>query len=226
MEIFNTSDLDAHYLKVLVYGNPKVGKTTLVKTLPNPIVLSAEAGLLSLKGEDVEFIKIKKYSDMEDGYRYIKDNMDKYDWVVIDSISDVAETVLADMKDQYKDGRQAYGETNDIVLQMIKAYRNLDINIYFSAKMEKSQDASTGGMIFAPSMPGRKMTQDLPYLFDEVFVLHNFKDENGKTQRAFQTSGDNKYIAGDRSGQLDMAEPADLSVIYNKIFNNLKGEKS
>ena len=40
-------------VKLLVYGQAGAGKTSLIPTLPNPIVLSAEAGLLSIAGADV-----------------------------------------------------------------------------------------------------------------------------------------------------------------------------
>ena len=36
-------------IKVLVYGGAGVGKTVLTATLPNPVLISAESGSLSLR---------------------------------------------------------------------------------------------------------------------------------------------------------------------------------
>ena len=94
-----------------------------------------------------------------------------------------------------------------------------------TAKMDKAKDEITGGMIFAPLGVGAKLTQALPYFFDEVFMLHAWKDEEGNFQNGFQTQKCSQYEAKDRSGCLSFSEPANLQLIYNKIFNKKEGEK-
>jgi len=49
IKLKSTGSLSANGVKMLVYGAAGSGKTTLVKTLPNVIVLSAEGGLLSIQ---------------------------------------------------------------------------------------------------------------------------------------------------------------------------------
>ena len=66
-------------------------------------------------------------------------------------------------------------------------------------------------------MPGNKLAQQIPYLVDEVFALRVEKDEEGKPQRALMCDSDNLWLAKDRSGKLDMWEPADLGAIIAKI---------
>ena len=44
----NTGKATADAIKLLVYGAAGVGKTSLIPTMPKPIILSAEAGLLAL----------------------------------------------------------------------------------------------------------------------------------------------------------------------------------
>ena len=50
-----------------------------------------------------------------------------------------------------------------------------------SAKLEKSQD-EMGRVFYAPSMPGNKTGQQLPYFFDEVLALRVEKDADGNPQ--------------------------------------------
>ena len=45
-----TATIESSGVKVLVYGQAGSGKTTLIRTAPAPLILSAEAGLLSLAG--------------------------------------------------------------------------------------------------------------------------------------------------------------------------------
>ena len=59
-----TSGLSANGVKVLVYGQAGAGKTTLIKTLPNVVVLSAEGGLLSIQDADLPYLEITSMADL------------------------------------------------------------------------------------------------------------------------------------------------------------------
>ena len=47
IQLKNTGDIHTNGLNVLVYGAAGAGKTSLIKTLPNPVALSAEGGYQS-----------------------------------------------------------------------------------------------------------------------------------------------------------------------------------
>ena len=47
----STNTVSARNLKLLVYGQAGAGKTSLIPTLPKPVILSAEGGLLSIVAE-------------------------------------------------------------------------------------------------------------------------------------------------------------------------------
>jgi hypothetical protein len=47
-----------------------------------------------------------------------------------------------------------------------------------SAKLEKSTD-EMGKMLYNPGMPGKSLTQGLPYFFDEVLALRVERDAEG-----------------------------------------------
>ena len=49
IQLKNTAQVSVQGLKVLVYGHAGAGKTTLAASMPNPIIISAEGGLLSIK---------------------------------------------------------------------------------------------------------------------------------------------------------------------------------
>ena len=48
----NTNTVSASSIKMLVYGQAGSGKTSLIPTMPKPVILSAEGGLLSIAGSD------------------------------------------------------------------------------------------------------------------------------------------------------------------------------
>jgi len=208
-------------LKVLVYGESGAGKTRLITTTGEPtVVISAEAGLLSIRDSDVSVIEVGSIDDVKEAWSFLaSDEGAHFKWVCLDSISEIAEVVLADEKRNEKDPRRAYGVMAEQMIELVKAFRDLPgRNVYVSAKLDKIKDELSGGLMYGPSAPGAQLGKALPYLFDEVFMLRVERDAEGNLTRWVQTQGDNQRIAKDRSGALEMFETPDLAAIVTKIF--------
>lgn len=219
IQLRSTKGLHSSGVKLLVYGAAGAGKTSLIKTLPNPVVLSAEGGLLSIADADLPFIDIGNMDQLKEAYEWVmqSDEAKQFDSIALDSISEIAEVVLSSEKKKTKDPRQAYGALQDIMGDLIREFRDIpEKHVYFSAKLEKSQD-EMGRILYAPSMPGNKLGQSLPFFFDEVLALRVEKDADGETQRALMCDSDGLWVAKDRSGKLDQWEAPDLGAIIRKI---------
>lgn len=220
INIKKTSGLAAGQgVKILVYGQAGSGKTTLIKTLPQPIVLSAEGGLLSLQSADLPYIEITSIEDLRESYAWLTKSAEakQYLSIALDSISEIAEVVLAREKTIAKDPRQAYGAMQDSMTEIIRGFRDLaGLNVLMTAKLEKSND-ELGKNLYGPAMPGNKVGQSLPYFFDEVLALRIEKDGDGATQRGLMCDGDGSWLAKDRSGKLAIWESADLGAVIKKI---------
>jgi len=214
-------------VKVLVYGNTGTGKTRLCATAPTPLILSAESGLLALRkviketGVDIHVIVIRCIQDLYDAYNQCltQEYRGYYKTICLDSISEIAEAVLAAELPNHKDPRKAYGEMQTTMTNVIRMFRDLEgYNVYFSAKQAMVVDESTGGSVLGVSMPGRQLGPAIPYFFDEVFYSYTGRTPEGQPFFAMQTTGDNRVTAKDRSGMLDLAEQPDLTNIFNKIL--------
>jgi phage nucleotide-binding protein len=215
----STKGLHANGVKLLVYGNAGSGKTSLIPTLPNPVVFSAEGGLLSIADADVSFVEVSSYDTLMEAYRWVTeaDEAKHFESIALDSISEIAEVVLNHEKKIAKDPRQAYGAMQEQMSDIIRAFRDIpNKHVYFTAKCEKATD-ETGRILYAPSMPGNKTGQQLPYFFDEVLALRVEKDAEGVAQRALMCDSDGIWQAKDRSGKLGAWEAPDLGAIINKI---------
>jgi phage nucleotide-binding protein len=218
ISVKNTGGLSANGVKMLVYGQAGAGKTSLIPSLPDPIVLSAEGGLLSIQDANLPFIEITCMDDLKEAFEWMSSTeATKYKSVALDSISEIAEVVLNHEKKIAKDPRQAYGAMQEQMADIIRAFRDLPgRHVYMSAKLEKSTD-EMGRILYAPSMPGNKTGQSLPYFFDEVLALRVEKDADGNTQRAIMCDSDGLWLAKDRSGKLGAWEAPDLGEIIAKI---------
>ena len=215
----STKGLHANGVKLLVYGNAGAGKTSLIPTLPTPVVFSAEGGLLSIADADVPFVEVSSYDTLMEAYKWVteSDEAKHFESIALDSISEIAEVVLNHEKKIAKDPRQAYGAMQEQMSDIIRAFRDIpNKHVYFTAKCEKATD-ETGRILYAPSMPGNKTGQQLPYFFDEVLALRVEKDQEGIAQRALMCDSDGIWQAKDRSGKLDTWEAPDLGAIIRKI---------
>lgn len=222
MKIMSTYGIGAkNGVKMLVYGKAGRGKTTLCATAPNPIVFSAESGLLALSNYQVAYAEIRTIKDLQDAFNWAQSSAEarQFQTLCLDSLSEIAEVVLSNAKGQVKDPRQAYGELIEKMSMTIREFRDLPgYHVYMSAKQEMVKDDATGVALNMPSMPGNKLGQSLPYFFDEVFQLDIGKDPaTQQTYRYLRTQPDFQNDAKDRSGRLDPIEYPDLGNIIKKI---------
>jgi len=219
IQLKSTRNVAVNGVKLLVYGQAGAGKTTLIRTLPDPIVLSAEAGLLSLRDSDIPYIEISDMATLREAYDWLanSDEAKQFRSVALDSISEIGEVVLSAEKKKSGDPRQAYGAMQDQMADVIRSFRDLPgRHVYMSAKAEKAQD-DQGHILQSPGMPGNKAAQSLPFYFDEVLALRVHRTEDNQTQRALMCHSDGVWQAKDRSGKLDFWEAPDLGAIINKI---------
>lgn len=213
--------LENNGLKILIHGQAGSGKTVFCATSgASTLIISAESGLLSI-AEAPDYIQttvVNTIFELEQVYEYLEDNIEKFDWVCLDSISEIAEVLLADEKKNSKDPRQAYGNLSDRMLSIMRGFRDLkNINVVFTCKQQRQLDPDTNITRFIPMLPGQALTNNIGYLFDEVFVLRVEKDDEGEDYRTVQTGRDRNYEAKDRSGVLEMFEKPNLKYISEKI---------
>ena len=224
-----TTNKSSKYVKALCYGDAGVGKTVLCSTAPNPVIISAEKGLLSLAHLDIPVIEVKSLSDVQDAYEFVTESKEaeQFETICLDSITDVAEVMLNQYKKEDKDPRKSYGRLADDMTYLIRSFRDIEnFNVYFSAKMIRIEDEYTGISTFRPGMPGKALVNGLPFFFDEVLALKIGEGEDKSTFRYLQTESDLQYTAKDRSGKLDNIERPDLTYIFDKVLGKEKLRKS
>lgn len=216
-------------IKICVYSPAGNGKTVLTATAnAYTIILSAEAGLLSLKQAPdhvkckIGIMIIKTMKDMWDAFNWLSTEK-RCEWLMLDSISEIAEVVLGVKMEGVKDPRKAYGDMAADMMALIRALRDIPFyHVMMTAKQTRMKDDYTGITSYVPMLPGKILTNQLAYMFDEMFALQVLPDPTDPTKlvRVLQTGRDVSYEAKDRSGMLDHFEPANLEHIANKILGN------
>lgn len=220
IKIKSTKDVTTNGIKCVLYGSSGSGKTVMSSTAPNPIIISAEKGLLSLADKDIDYIEVKDVKSIGDAYKHCVSS--DYDTIVLDSLSEITVTALSEFKRNMIaesatgkiDARQAYGKVAESIGTMIRNFRDIEgKNVILIAKERRYENEDNGLITFEPYMPGKVLPFDLPYLVDEVFCLQ----VNKSGERYIQTSQSRTRPCKDRSGKLDEMEEPNFTDIFNKI---------
>lgn len=230
MKVRNTKDIEDNFLKALFYGPSGSGKTSLVKGITKiykTLIISAESGLLSVAGLDCDVIDITtddsgaliedkkaRLQRLADIYsNLLKDK--RYELIFIDSLSELSQTMVEALQKEMPDRKDSlvlWGENLKRMRALIKAFRDLKKHVIMTCLSDVEKD-ETGKRYLTIDMAG-KISKEAPAMFDLVAYLN--VDAEGK--RTLITQPSESKIAKDRSGLLDPIEPADLSVIMQKIF--------
>lgn len=222
--------IGANGLKMLVHSQAGAGKTMLSATTGVPtLIISAEAGLLSIQGAP-DYIKttvVESIDDMNNVHRYLSTQPHPYEWVQIDSISEIAEVCLSKELGKNPDPRKSYPAFQDEMGKVIRKFRDLrGINVMMTCKQVRKEDQDSGITRYSPMMPGNKLGAAIPYWFDLVLALRVERDDDKKVVRFLQTFQDLKFEAKDRSGVLEPYEPPNLQKILAKVKAKLDKTKS
>ena len=232
IKIQNTADIEFVGVKCIIYGGAGVGKTRTIATAPSPIIISAEEGLLSLMEVEIPYIEVKTLQDLDDAYNMLKkDAGQTYKTIGLDSLSEIAETLIAQELPKHKDGRQAYAALAQAMIPMLKKFRDLkDVNTVFSCKKIDVKDEETGTVTTELMLPGNVLSNQVPYIVDELFYM----DVDRKGIPFLQVKPSRKVFAKDRSGALDPAgvfakdasSVPDMTAIFKAIADKIAKSKT
>lgn len=210
--------------KCLIYGAAGSGKTNFGGTAPNPFIISAEGGMMTLRNKDIPVTEVSTIADVEKALEWCRTKAAGYgiQSIVLDSISEIAEKCLSNEKAKTRDPRAAFGEMATHIIDLVKDFRDLyGFHVIVIAKQRVGKDPVTGVEKAGPTAPGQQIGPALPYLFDFVFHAYTDKDPTtGDTYHAIRTKAAFNAEAKDRSGVLDEVEYPDFTHLLTKIGNH------
>lgn len=236
IEIRRTGSVDyGRYLKVLICGNPGVGKTLISSTFPNPLYASAEGGLMSIADRGIPYIDIRT----SDALLSIKTTLDQspdvrekmfgfpVDTLVVDTIDEIQRILIRERIVETKKESlqlQDWGWLGEQMQALIRGLRNLEMNVVLTCHLKETTDAETGKVFFKPQMQGA-MGDQLPAFVDLALLLRSQSvvqivegEARRSTVRVLQTYQDAQHTwIKDRSGKL----PPEMSVDFHTDYKRL-----
>lgn len=211
-------------VKMMVYGDPGVGKTPVLNTAPRPVLCACEPGLRSMANSSIptwEAYTLQRMSEFFD-WLFGSHEARAFDTVGVDSVSQYAEIALAHAmhSSRNRDPRSWYGDmSKEVFDKMSGLYFLQQKHVYLIAKKQQMEEGTANRLRARPYFPGKELHVKVPHLYDEI--LHMEKTlwvQDGKYYPVFRTQPNDAVLARDRSGKLAELEGADLSALISKAM--------
>jgi len=229
-----------------VVGKPGVGKTSLIKTIygyefdernrkwnktnksdERVCILSADRDNVALddlyddSDISVEGFQINSFKDFTEIYNFFlhsDEAKEKYNWIFIDSGTEIAEYCDNVMKEKYESNNyKRWDMFYQAFIDTLRNFKNMEpYNVVITFLEEVDKDINNIRYIDV-LVPGNKVGPKIRAMFDELFYMVNIKDADGINKTGCLTHPYNEYPAKDHSGKLDLWEEPNLLKIRNKI---------
>ena len=225
MELTYTNAPENKPKYLLVYGFSGLGKTTLAKTLPHDevLILDSEGGLSVLSDVNIASHALKRvpeekrFAKLQEFLKEIQkpELKAKFKYIFVDSLTELTQNIEKYLKLELKlDGFKFWGEYTNIIVDLVKFFRDLDhYTVIFTALEERIDDEAEGTYCYGPSIGGKKAKSFLMPNFDIVMRMLMAPDGS----RKLVTKPTPKTQAKDRSGVLLELEEPNLATILEKV---------
>ena len=188
-------------VNILLYGGAGVGKTVSLSGLPSPLIVSVEGGLLGLSSDDVPYVEVRSSVDLIEIGRWLRESVEarEYESVGLDSLSEVCDLVFEECRRQVGvKPAVLYPELRRRVLPLLSSFRSLPYHFVATAH-ELLREVGDVGVVYAPSVVGSRLTDDMPYVFDMVL---RYVHGSGGRQLLCSGAVTPPSIVKDRTGRL------------------------
>lgn len=188
-------------MSVLVYGQPKIGKTRFASGMPQPLFLACEPGGCDFVSGDV--IDIASLSELVQVAGELAQGASaQYKTVVIDGVTWVANQAAVLAAKGQKDGRRGYQQVTEQLSQALSGLLSAGLGVVATGHSRSLVvDESTGKIETRPDV-NEALADDLAGLFSFVFYAHLSKEGNAVALTKPIDTDRRRVVAGDRSGVL------------------------
>ena len=218
------------------------GMSIPVRTFADAIDVACLVGGINPAADPNSFFSEGHYQHLSQTYADLLGMIAAKRIIFVDSITDLTRQAMAWAKTQPQavsektgkpDSRGAYGLLAREVIGLLKHLQHAPgKTVIFVGILEKVVD-EFNRTTWQPQMEGGKAARELPGIVDQVLTLSLFASEGDEWRHDPETAQTRRLVcqsgnpfglpAKDRSGRLDLTEPADLGALLSKINSATKG---
>lgn len=166
-------------VKMMIYGQAGMGKTTLALSAPKPLLLDFDNGVKRVNNAqlaDVGIVPIKNWQEVQ---QVLRENLSDYDTIVVDTIGKMMDFIIA-----YRCGFgtpriQDWSTINNDFQQFVRTLNDLNKNIIFVAHRDVQTDGNS--RVFVPALRPKNYNSIVTEL--DLLGYVQMRNENGYQKR-------------------------------------------
>jgi hypothetical protein len=240
IDIFSVQEAE-DFVNLLIYADSGTGKTVLagssdaVPEMSPVLFVDGEGGTFSLRAfyPNCKVVRVKSWREMQELYNALRRGDHPYKTIVLDSLTEFQKFSMNEImrevveKDPDRDPEvpsvREWGKSGEQIRRLVRGFRDLPMNVIFTALVLDDKNQKTGKTVYRPSLPG-KLAKEIPGYVDLCLYMYK-KDipnpnEEGKTlnARLLLSSATEEYVCKDRSNNLPpvLVEPT-MRDIYDAV---------
>jgi hypothetical protein len=236
--------VDDRKLHILCYGHPKSGKTTFMGTFPGLVVIDADNGLVTLRGQKIfGFVPQKGEQNFKDVMDFLLDiKLKRNDFapggplgyevqtVGLDTITRLSELIKIDTMlhpikgatadiNYVKADYDIWGFTQARLGSIVDLLNSLPLHTVVNAWVTLIEDDTTGTKMGLPKTEG-KYREVMAGRFDEVY--YSYAQAGNPTKYYIRTTPYSYYIGGSRLGLPPQIENPSFALLQEALKKGSK----
>ncbi|KPK91446.1 MAG: hypothetical protein AMJ88_13625 [Anaerolineae bacterium SM23_ 63] len=212
-------------IKMVLYGDPGLGKTRLLVTAPKPLIFEFDPeGELSIADSGVPFFKIQSMNELRRAWNWMWRNKETFQTVGIDSLTNLQRIGIDELVDpsELDVGQRNWGHSFRQMRSLIMGLTSMQKHVVFICSERLRDDKLTELKIAVPNVTPSVATllNDHCRVIGRITVRRERIEEGIKLvpQITFYNSG--RFWGKDTSGRLPhtiKGDQVNLTWIFNQI---------
>lgn len=166
-------------VKMMIYGQAGMGKTTVALSTPKPLLLDFDNGVKRVNMAHLDGVDIVQVSKWDDIAELLRDDLSTYQTIICDTIGKMMDFII-----NYKCGLrqpriQDWGAINMEFQNFIRSISSLQKNIVFVAHRDTRKDGDN--IVYIPALREKNYNSIVTEL--DLLGYMEAKNENGRVRR-------------------------------------------
>lgn len=166
-------------VKMMIYGQAGMGKTTLALSAPKPLLLDFDNGVKRVNNAQLADVGIVPINNWQEVQQVLRENLSDYETIVVDTIGKMMDFIIA-----YRCGFgtpriQDWSAINNDFQQFVHTLNDLNKNIIFVAHRDVQTDGNS--RVFVPALRPKNYNSIVTEL--DLLGYVQMRNENGYQKR-------------------------------------------
>lgn len=204
-------------VKMMIYGQSGMGKTTVALSAPKPLLLDFDNGVKRVNMSHLDGIDTVQITSWTDIQQVLQENLSSYQTIVVDTIGKMMDFIIS-----YKCGTRQpqirdWGCINQEFSGFVRNLSNLNKNIIFVAHRDTRKEGDD--TVFIPALREKSYNSIVTEL--DLLGYMEMKSENGRQRRTITFDPTNRNDGKNTCNLPSVMEvPTNLDANGNPITKN------